>query len=445
MGLDEANLDLTNYLNENNIHEYPQIEELCQKIRLEIKEKTKITASCGIAPNKLLAKMGSEINKPNGQFLLKNQREEILDFIAKRPVRKIPGIGSVSEQLLIGLGIHICEDILRKKREVKICFTENAFEFFMKSALGIARCFHEKAEEQKSISVSRTFPTISSYSDMEKKIKELAELLADDLQYLQKLAKHLSVTAKTHKFEIKSKNLILDKYLKSQEEIFELSAKLLKQLWPIDPVRLLSIKLSDLIDEQTLKENSIEKYLIKPLKKKISEENAFHLDHEDDKNIAEEIDRILELENIQNKDSPNFKEEQSEKTENLIHEVQKESFKKESLAISKAKENKIPQYFKCFICNQEINCSGNSIRMNNHIDKCLLDQNKERQEIEGINLDVSTGNIENIFESNKKRKPPSQSSEIKQKNKQKNVKTHKIDNKNTNKNKTLENFFSKKH
>lgn len=186
MGLDEANLDMTAYLNENNIHESAKIEELCRKIRMEINEATKITVSCGIAPNKMLAKMCSEINKPNGQFLLKNTREEILEFMSIRPIRKIPGIGSVSEQLLTGLGIHTCADLLKKKREVKICFTENAFEFFMKSALGISRCFHEKFEDRKSLSVSRTFSTISSLSEMEAKIKELAEMITDDLQYCQK-------------------------------------------------------------------------------------------------------------------------------------------------------------------------------------------------------------------------------------------------------------------
>ena len=241
MGLDEANLDLTNYLNENNLHESSQIEELCQKIRLEINEKTKITVSCGIAANKMLAKMCSEINKPNGQFHLKSDKEEILDFIGKRPIRKIGGIGSVSEQLLIGIGVHTCEDILKKKREIKICFTENAFEFFMKSALGIARCFHEKFEDRKSINISRTFPAISSFHDMEMKLKELAESIAEDLEYCQKLTKHITVNAKTHKFEVKSKNLQLDKYIKSPEEIFVISCKLLKQLWPLDPVRLLVI------------------------------------------------------------------------------------------------------------------------------------------------------------------------------------------------------------
>jgi len=447
MGLDEANLDMTNYFNENNLHETSQIEELCKKVRMEINDATKITVSCGIAPNKMLAKMSSEINKPNGQFLLKNNKEEILEFMAKRPIRKIPGIGSVSEQLLIGLGIHNCEGLLQKKREVKICFTENAFEFFIKSALGIARCFHEKYEDRKSFSVSRTFSTISSLSEMEIKLKDLAESIADDLQYCQKMAKHITVNAKTHKFEVKSKNLILDKYIKSQEEIFTLSCKLLRQLWPLDPVRLLGIKLSDLIDEQMLKEQGIEKYLVRHSKGKISEdlkksEEVIRFEGveitEEDQLIVDEIDKILELENIPTKEKIIIVDE----TSNPSLNIQKEN-SNQSLALQKdkkTKENRIPQVFKCCICNQEINCGGNSIRMNNHIDKCLMSQNNKDEE-EKIDFRTYQKNSDS---NQKKRKTTDKSPEMQQQV-IKNIKSNKKDNKIKTQKKTLENFFSKKN
>ena len=434
MGLDEANLDMTNYLNENNIHETSQLEELCKKIRETINEATKITVSCGIAPNKMLAKMCSEINKPNGQFLLKNNKETILEFMAKRPIRKIPGIGSVSEQLLIGLGIHSCEELLKKQREVKICFTENAFEFFMKSALGIARCFHEKYEDRKSFSVSRTFTTISSLSDMEAKLKDLAESIADDLQYCQKMAKHISVNAKTHKFEVKSKNMILDKYIKAQEDIYSIACKLLKQLWPLDPVRLLGIKLSDLIDEQSLKEKGIEKYLVKQPKAKISEE-SIKIDDElnpsdpnyEDKFIVNEIDKILELENI--------KEKLPENDENSHHSIITQKEKKT------AQDNKIPQVFLCCICNQEINCGGNSIRMNNHIDKCLMALDKKPEE----ETKVDFRNFQKNFDSNTKKRKQNEKSPELPKDVAKNIKSNKKDNRiKQNSNKTLDAFFSKK-
>lgn len=56
----------------------------------------------------LFLKISSDINKPNGQFQLKNDRDAINKFMADLPVRKIPGIGNVTEQLLRGLGIEKC-------------------------------------------------------------------------------------------------------------------------------------------------------------------------------------------------------------------------------------------------------------------------------------------------------------------------------------------------
>lgn len=428
MGLDEANLDMTNYLQENNINDFAKIEELCQKIRSDVNEATKITCSCGIASNKMLAKMCSEINKPNGQFLLKNTREEILEFMSKKPIRKIPGIGSVNEQLLIGLGVHNCEDILSKKKEIKICFTENSFEFFIKAALGIARCFHEKSEERKSISVSRTFPTIANYKDMENKLRELSESIADDLEYFRKMAKHITVNAKTHKFEVKSKNLMLDKFIKSKDEIFVNSCILLKQLWPLDPVRLLGIKLSELISEETFKSQGIEKYFAKNSLNKEKNE----IKNEEDESLLDEIDRILNNEYSKKSIESNSNNEDDSNLCCLETKVKiPENDQKKQTQKEKTTKNNIPQVFRCFICNLDIECGGNSIRMNNHIDKCLATQNQTEQ-------NVSSSVRNNDF----KRKLSEKSPEIIKSGK-KNAKTKKTKINSIPSN-TLENFFQKK-
>ena len=67
-----------------------------------------MTASCGIACNKMLAKICSDINKPNGQTYLNNTEKDIMDFMHSLPVRKLPGVGKVNEQILAGMGINLC-------------------------------------------------------------------------------------------------------------------------------------------------------------------------------------------------------------------------------------------------------------------------------------------------------------------------------------------------
>ena len=66
IGLDEANLDVTDYIKSQNLNDALGRIFLAQKIRAEIKETTKMTASCGIGCNKMLAKICSDINKPDG-------------------------------------------------------------------------------------------------------------------------------------------------------------------------------------------------------------------------------------------------------------------------------------------------------------------------------------------------------------------------------------------
>src|SRR5438132_5904388 len=95
LSLDEAYLDLTDHPSAPG--------PLAQEIRSAIVRKTKLTSSAGIGPNKLIAKIASEINKPNGQFEVKP--EQVPEFMKHLPVRKIWGIGEKSERKLEELGV----------------------------------------------------------------------------------------------------------------------------------------------------------------------------------------------------------------------------------------------------------------------------------------------------------------------------------------------------
>lgn len=82
------------------------------KIRQQIKEATGLTASCGIACNKLLAKICGGVNKPDGMTYLGFSEEEITAFMDEQYIRKIPGIGKVNETILKGIGVTTCKDIV---------------------------------------------------------------------------------------------------------------------------------------------------------------------------------------------------------------------------------------------------------------------------------------------------------------------------------------------
>ena len=104
LSLDEAYLDVT----EPKIAS-PSATESARMIRAEIREATQLTASAGIAPNKFLAKVASDWNKPDGQFVVKPSQVEA--FLTPLPVGKIPGVGRVMERKLADLGIVTVGDL----------------------------------------------------------------------------------------------------------------------------------------------------------------------------------------------------------------------------------------------------------------------------------------------------------------------------------------------
>lgn len=69
--------------------------QVAERIRVEVNEETRLTCSVGIAPNTMLAKIGSDINKPNGQFEVPRTRQAVMEFLSDLSVRKVPGIGRV--------------------------------------------------------------------------------------------------------------------------------------------------------------------------------------------------------------------------------------------------------------------------------------------------------------------------------------------------------------
>lgn len=82
--LDEAYLDVTEVCTEKGTSG----EEVAKEIRAGVFEETGLTCSAGVAPNRLLAKVCSDINKPNGQFVLPNNRMAVVTFISSLPIRK---------------------------------------------------------------------------------------------------------------------------------------------------------------------------------------------------------------------------------------------------------------------------------------------------------------------------------------------------------------------
>ncbi len=171
LSLDEAYLDVSAHPGAPGA--------LAEVIRGLIFRKTKLTASAGIGPNKLVAKIASDLNKPDGQYEV--TPNDVPEFMAALPVRKIWGIGAVTEQKLQQRGITTCADLQRHTRlQLQELFGKWGTELY-DLCRGIDERPVEPQRERKSLSTEETFSiNLETLAACEEKLEELfAEMMAD--------------------------------------------------------------------------------------------------------------------------------------------------------------------------------------------------------------------------------------------------------------------------
>ncbi|XP_020506606.2 DNA polymerase kappa isoform X1 [Labrus bergylta] len=204
------------------------VEEAVREMRFRIEQKTMLTASAGIAPNTMLAKVCSDKNKPNGQYRLPPTREAVMDFIQNLPVRKVCGIGKVSEKMLSALGVSSCSDLSQQMGLLSLMFSETAWHHFMQVSLGLGSTYIPRHEERKSMSTERTFKELNTAEKQLTLCRELCEDLAADMKKENLKGKTVTLKLKNVNFEVKSRALTVPYAVASVDEIFAVAKDLLQ-------------------------------------------------------------------------------------------------------------------------------------------------------------------------------------------------------------------------
>ncbi|UPR30967.1 DNA polymerase IV [Vibrio crassostreae] len=159
LSLDEAFLDVTD---SKQCHGSATL--IAESIRRDIWNELNLTASAGIAPIKFLAKVASDLNKPNGQFVIPPQ--DVQAVIDELPLEKIPGVGKVSIEKLHQAGFFTCKDIKESDyRDLLLKFGRQGASLWKRSH-GIDDREVIIERERKSVGVERTFTqNISTYAE----------------------------------------------------------------------------------------------------------------------------------------------------------------------------------------------------------------------------------------------------------------------------------------
>ncbi|XP_017925931.1 DNA polymerase kappa isoform X4 [Manacus vitellinus] len=243
---------------ENSVVFGTSAEEVVKEIRFRIEQKTQLTASAGIAPNTMLAKMCSDRNKPNGQYRITPERQAVLDFLKDLPIRKVPGIGKVTEKMLKALGIVTCSELYQQRALLSLLFSEISWRNFLDISLGLGSTHLEKDGERKSMSTERTFSEINRAEDQYSLCRELCRDLAQELQKEGLKGKTVTLKLKNVNFEVKTRASTVLSSVSTEEEIFAVAKDLLgTEIDSVAPhplrIRLMGVRVSGFLSEEEKK------------------------------------------------------------------------------------------------------------------------------------------------------------------------------------------------
>ena len=168
LSLDEAYLDVTHSTQCQGSATW-----IAQELRERIYETRQLTASAGIAPNKSLAKIASDWNKPNGQMVIKP--EDVAQFMMDLPVRKLFGVGPKFEEKLHALNIKTCADVQAQSVEYLVHEFGVMGQRLYELAQGIDERPVNPTRIRKSVSVEETY--LNDLPDLEHCFAALPELM----------------------------------------------------------------------------------------------------------------------------------------------------------------------------------------------------------------------------------------------------------------------------
>jgi len=250
--LDEAYLDITK--NKLNLED-PVL--LAQMIQQNIYAVTKLTASVGVATNKFIAKIASDIKKPVGLTVV--PPEHVESFLRFLPVIKIPGIGPVTEKEIHKHGIKTVGELARLSKQ-KLCDLFGSWGGgIYDRAHGIDDSPVAPAGESKQISSEETFEQdIIQLPPMEGKIAELSESVAAQLKERNIKARTIMLKVKYADFTLNTRSKTLSVATDSTSTIQQVTVRLLHEKTKAGkrPIRLLGVGVSNLVlaKEHVIKE-----------------------------------------------------------------------------------------------------------------------------------------------------------------------------------------------
>lgn len=240
ISLDEVFLDISGMGSQ-----YPTLGSIGRAIKEEIRSAVQLTASVGIAPNKFLAKMASDMNKPDGLCIIPYGREQ--EVLAPLPVRRLWGVGSVTEKKLLAAGFRTIADIQEAAPEKLSALLGNQGPLLKALSLGIDERPIISSRQVKSIGDESTYEyDLTDRPTIDREIAIHSDIVAQRLRRHNLAARTISLKIRFASFKTIMRSLSLEEGTNLQETIDSACQTLISRIPLTEGIRLIGVTASNL-------------------------------------------------------------------------------------------------------------------------------------------------------------------------------------------------------
>jgi nucleotidyltransferase/DNA polymerase involved in DNA repair len=245
ISIDEAFLDMT-----GNLHFYQDVDSIGHQIKVRIKQETSLIASIGIAPNKSLAKIASDFQKPDGLTII--FPDKVQKFLDPLPITKLWGIGQKTSGQLDKMGIRTVRELRQYPPDVieKKFGKQGLHIIKMAKGQDDREVFPE--DEAKSVSNEITFSKdCDDYEFIRNTIFSLSEKVGGRLRRSNSRGSTINIKIRFSNFKTYNRSHTLENSTNLTEEIFQAAEFMLSEFNPLDDaVRLVGVGVSNLMNEK---------------------------------------------------------------------------------------------------------------------------------------------------------------------------------------------------
>jgi DNA polymerase-4 len=241
VGMDEAYVDLSGS---------PVPQSRAHEIKGRIKEATRLVCSIGLAPNKLMAKIASDLDKPDGFFVLDD--DNWLDSVGSKPAKLLPGVGPRTNERLRSIGIETVSQLAEADlRLLESNFGSRHGVGLRDRARGIGSTDLNEEVKRKSESRETTFPEdVTDRDRLRETVDRLARSVCESLASNERQGRTVTLKIRLQPFKTYTRSRTLSEHTCEPDLVSQTALELLERFDPQRPVRLVGVGVAGLVGDE---------------------------------------------------------------------------------------------------------------------------------------------------------------------------------------------------